>query len=195
MAQASFPSVTSPPVQASPAFALAQAQSSASAPGGTGFVARLPHNRFAALTSPTQMIDPSTHRPMEQAETVDSYFTFEFSTRQDIPPHLSNHSKPTHKMYIGTVCHSAMIGPPRLPPIHEICVSTSSSTQNTQVDIYYIGIADSGAINHFFCEKKIFPDLYSRAWQVNRDGKLCFHSSSWDGQRKPYIKCNSSRTD
>jgi hypothetical protein len=45
---------------------------------------------------------------------------------------------------------------PRLPPIHETCVSTTKSTQPSQVDTYHIGIADSGATIHFFREKTYF---------------------------------------
>jgi hypothetical protein len=54
-----------PPVQAPPAFALEQAQASASAIIGAGFAASLAHNRVAAMALPTQMLDPSTHSTME----------------------------------------------------------------------------------------------------------------------------------
>jgi hypothetical protein len=122
-------------------------------PVGAGFAASLSHNRFAALASPTQMFDPSTHSTTEQAATVDSDFTFEFATSQGIPPTLSSHNKSALKLYIGTACHSDMTSPSRLPSIQETCVSTAKSTEPVKVDTSHIGIADSGATNHVFFGK------------------------------------------
>jgi hypothetical protein len=96
------------------------------------------------------MFDPATRSTTEQAATVDSDFTFEFATSQGIPPTFSNHCKYALKLYIGTVYQSDMMSTPRLPSIQETCVSTAKSTQPIQVDTYHIGIADSGATNHFF---------------------------------------------
>jgi hypothetical protein len=59
-------------------------------------------------------------------------------------------------MYIVTVCQLETTSTPRLPPIQELYVSTAKSTQPVQVDTSHIGISDSGATDHFFCEKTYF---------------------------------------
>jgi hypothetical protein len=87
---------------------------------------------------------------------VDSDFTFEFSTSQDIPAPLSNHSKPALRLYIGTAFQYDMIDPPRLPHIHETCVSIVKSNQPSQVTTSHIDITDSGSTDHFFPETTYF---------------------------------------
>jgi hypothetical protein len=60
------------------------------------------------------------------------------------------------KLYIGTACHSDMTSPSRLPSIQETCVSAAKSTQPVNIDTSHIGIANSGATDHFFREKSYF---------------------------------------
>jgi hypothetical protein len=102
------------------------------------------------------MFNPATHITTEQAATVYSDFTFEFAISQGIQPTLSYHNEPTLKLYSGIACHSGMMSTPRLPPIHETCVSTAKYIHPAQVDTSRIGIADSGANDPFFREKTYF---------------------------------------
>jgi hypothetical protein len=59
------------------------------------------------------------------------------------------------KLYIGMACHSDMTSPSRLPSIQETCVPTAKFTQSVKVDTSHIGIADSGATDHFFRKSHI----------------------------------------
>jgi hypothetical protein len=111
-------------------------------------------NPFAALATPSTVLDPDTFSSSITEETLNLDFTFAFAASQGIVTPI-HHSKQYVIGYLGTVCQ-VVLHPDTLPTISEECLPTGKSAVPHQISTAHLGIADSGATYYFFREKSYF---------------------------------------
>jgi hypothetical protein len=124
-------------------------------PVGECFAANMANNPFAALATPSHVLDPNspvldpnTVSSSIPADTLDSDFSFAFAASQGIVT-PSNHSKQSAIGYLCTACQ-VMLHPTNLSTTPEQCSSTIKSTVPHQISTAHLGMTDSGATHHFF---------------------------------------------